>query len=130
MKKFAVMLVLGILLANTTAFAETINEADTGLCETIKYALINTFRKPVDKEITEIYKDDKNAPEGLTWASYDTKILKIKQLYGIGGGYEITLKVYPYYDAHMSYGIDEVVVDTRGKLISYEASKNISLKFN
>ena len=125
MKKFAVMLMVGMLLiiSNTTVNAITINEADTELCETLKYALINTLRKPVDKAIAEIYKDDKGAPEGLTWASYDTEMLKIKQLYGVGGGYEITLKVYPYYGAHMSYGEDEVVVGTRGKLISYKHLK-------
>ena len=125
MKKFAVILMVGMLLAisNTTVNAQTINEADTELCETLKFALINTLRKPVDKAIAEIYKNDKDAPEGLTWASYDTEILKIKQLYGIGGGYEVTLKVYPYYRAHMSYGEDEVVVDTRGKLISYKHLK-------
>ncbi|AGK55220.1 DUF3888 domain-containing protein [Bacillus sp. 1NLA3E] len=80
---------------------ETINEADTELCETVKMALISSLREPVDKAIVEIYKDDEDVPEGLTWASYDTEILKIKQLYGISGIYEITLKVYPYYRAHM-----------------------------
>ena len=125
MKRYASILVIGMLLviANTTVNAKTINEADTELCETLKYALINTLRQPVDKAIAEIYKDDKDAPEGLTWASYDTEILKIKQLYGVGGLYEITLKVYPYYDAHMSYGIDEIVVDTSCKLISYKHLK-------
>ena len=125
MNKFAVMLMVGMLLVtpNTIVNAKTINEADTDLCGTVKYALINTLRQPVDKAITKIYKGDKNAPEGLTWASYDTEILKIKQLYGVGGGYEITLKVHSYYDAHMSYGIDEIVVDTSGKLISYKYLK-------
>lgn len=125
MKKFAVMLMVGMILviSNTTVNAKTINEADTELCETLKYALINTLRKPVDKAIAEIYKDDKDAPEGLTWASYDTEILKIKQLYGVGGGYELTLKVYPYYGAHMSYGIDEVVINTQGELLGYKHLK-------
>lgn len=102
---------------------EPILEAEIGLCETYRYALINSLREPVDKAIAEIYKVDKDAPEGLTWASYDTDILKIKQLYGIGGLYEITLKIYPYYDAHMSYGIDEVVVNTSGELKSYKHLK-------
>ena len=125
MKKFAIMLLVGMFLvsSNTTVYSKTINEADTELCETLRYALINRLRQPVDKAIADIYKDDKDAPEGLTWASYETEILKIKQLYGVGGGYEITLKVYPYYGAHMSYGIDEVVVDTSGKLISYKHLK-------
>ncbi len=122
------MLMVGMILviSNTTVNAKTINEADTELCETLKYALINTLGKPVDKAIAEIYKDDMDAPEGLTWDSYDIEILKIKQLYGVGGGYEITLKAHPYYDAHMSYGIDEIVVDTRGKLISYKHLKTYS----
>jgi hypothetical protein len=125
MKKIAVILMVGMFLviSNTTINAKTINEADTELCETLKYALISILREPVDKAIVEIYKDDKNAPEGLTWATYDTEILKINQLYGVGGLYEITLRVHPYYRAHMSYGIDEVVINTRGELISYKHLK-------
>lgn len=125
MKKFAVMLMIGMLfvISNKTVNAKTINEADTELCETLKYALIGSLREPVDKAINEIYKDDKNAPEGLTWASYETEILKIKQLYGVGGLYEITLKIYPYYRAHMSYGEDEVVINTMGELISFKHLK-------
>ena len=101
---------VGVFLAtcnwtvNAKTKTKTINEADTELSETLKMALINSNRKLIDKAISEIYKNDKNAPEGLTWDSYDTEILKIKQLYGIGGLYEITLKVYPYYRADMSYG--------------------------
>lgn len=67
---------------NTPVHSATINETDTELCEAFKCALIS---KPIDKAIVEIYKDDKDAPEGLTWVSYDTEILKIKQLYRIGG---------------------------------------------
>lgn len=117
------MIGMFLVITYTRVNAKTINEADTGLCETLKMALISSHREPVDKAITEIYKNDKNAPVGLTWASYDTEILKIKQLYGIGGLYEITLKVYPYYRAHNSYGDDEVVINTRGKLISYKHLK-------
>jgi len=125
MKKFSVVLMIVLLLAsiNTPVYGKTINEADTKLCDTLKYALINSLREPVDKAIAEIYKDDKNAPEGLTWAAYDTEILKIKQLFGIAGLYEITLKVYPYYRAHMSYGEDKVVINTNSELISYKHLK-------
>ncbi|QOY34679.1 DUF3888 domain-containing protein [Anaerobacillus isosaccharinicus] len=121
MKKFSVMFMIGLLFVfpNLTVNAKTINESDTELCETLKYALIGSLREPVDKAIVEIYKDDKNAPEGLTWATYDTEILKIKQVYGVGGLYELTLKIYPYYQAHMSYGEDEVVINTMGELISF-----------
>ena len=125
MRKLAVMLMVGMfwVIAHITVDAKTINEADTELCETLKYALIGSLREPVDKAIVEIQKDDKKAPEGLTWAAYDTEILKIKQLYGIGGLYEITLKVQPYYRAHISYGEDEVVINTNGELISYKHLK-------
>lgn len=105
------------------AFAETINEADTELCETVKYALVSSLIKPVDEAIEQIYKDDKNAPIPLSWASYDTELLKIRQVYGVGGLYELTLKVNPYYGAHNSYGVDEVVVNSRGKLISFKHLK-------
>jgi hypothetical protein len=125
-KKLAVILMIGIFLVinYTSVNAKTVNEADTELCETLKMALISSNRKPVDKAISKIYKDDKKAQElGLTWASDGTEILKIKQLYGIGGLYEITLKVYPYYRAHNSYGEDEVVINTNGELISYKHLK-------
>ena len=115
-----------LVISNTTVNAKTINEADTELCETLKYALINSLREPIDKAIVEIYKEDKDVPEGLTWASYDTEILKIEQLYGVGGIYEITLKVYPYYRAHMTYGEDKIVVSSDGKLIEYEHLKTYS----
>jgi Protein of unknown function (DUF3888) len=125
MKKFVVLLWIGLFLltSNTLVSAKTINEADTKLSETLKYALISSLNKPVDQAISEIYKEDKNAPKGLTWASYDTEILKVKQVYGIGGLYELTLKVYPYYRAHNSYGEDEVVINTMNELISYKHLK-------
>ncbi|MEH6939997.1 DUF3888 domain-containing protein [Bacillus sp. JJ664] len=112
MKRIVVFLivVMVLVISNTKANAKTINEAETELSDTLKLALINSLREPVDKAIIDIYKDDKNAPKHLTWASYETEMLKIKQLSGIGGLYEITLKVYPYYRAHISYGEDEVVI--------------------
>ena len=120
---FLVMIITFFSFTNNQVHAEPILEAETGLCETYRYALINSLREPVDKAIVEIYKDDPNAPEGLTWATYDTEILKIKQVYGVGGLYEITLKVYPYYRSHMGYGEDEVVINTVGKLIKYKHLK-------
>ncbi|MEH7388597.1 DUF3888 domain-containing protein [Bacillus sp. JJ1521] len=126
LKRFLVMLLVGIILVIpiTTINAKTINEADTELSETLKMALISSNRNPVDKAITEIYKDDKKAQKlGLSWASWGTEILKIKQVYGIGGLYQITLKVYPYYGAHNGYGEDEVEINTNGELISYKHIK-------
>ncbi|GGM42484.1 hypothetical protein GCM10011351_30600 [Paraliobacillus quinghaiensis] len=125
MKKAAVILVLVIIFVShhTPVQSKTINEADTELCDTLKYALINSLRDPIDKAITEIYSDDKDAPEGLMWISYDTEILKINQLYGVGGEYEITLKVKPFYRAHITYGEDLIVVNSDGELISYDHLK-------
>lgn len=123
MKKISFTLVLiGICLVtfNTSAYSKTINDSDTPLRKTLGYALINTLREPIDEAIAEIYKDDKNAPEGLTWATYDTEILKVKQLNGIGGAYEITLKVRPYYRAHNTYGEDIVIVNTNRELVDFE----------
>ena len=113
-----------LVISNRTVNAEIINEADTELCETVKMALISSLSEPVDKAIVEIYKDDKKAQElGLSSDAFQTELLKIKQVYGIGGLYEITLKVYPYYAAHNTYGEDEVVINTNGKLISYKHLK-------
>lgn len=125
MKKIVTSLLLALCLVsnNTPVFSQTINEADTELCDTLKYALINSLREPIDNAITEIYKFDKDAPEGLTWASYQTEIIKIKQSNGIGGLYEITLKVSPYYRAHITYGEDIVIVSDDGKLLDYKHLK-------
>lgn len=122
MKKLTVILILLMFLVSylTPVFSQTINEADTESCETLKYALINSLREPIDEVISEIYQDDENAPEGLTWASYATDILKIKQSNGEGGAYEITLKVMPYYRAHITYGEDIIVVSADGELINYK----------
>lgn len=123
LKKTAFLLLLFFFSSNDVFNAETINEADTELCETVKMALISSNRKPVDKAIAKIYKNGKGTPKDLTWASWETEILKIKQLYGIGGLYEITLKVYPYYGAHNGYGEDEVVINTNGDLIRFKHLK-------
>lgn len=133
MKKLIVLLLLALCLVGygTPAYSQTLNEADTELCDTLKYALINTLREPIDKAIAEIYQDDKNAPEGLTWASYDTEILKIRQMNGIGGAYAITLKVLPYYRAHNTYGEDIVIVSSNGELIEYKHLKTFPIvEFN
>lgn len=100
-------------------------EADTDFCETIKYALINSLRPTVDKAIEEIYKNSPKQPE---WAAWDTKITKVKQLYGVGGAYEITLRINTYYGPHISYGIDEVTVEVGGgnpKLLSFKHIKDL-----
>lgn len=112
-----------IVMSNTTANAKTINEAETDLCDTLKLALTNSLREPIDKAIVEIYKDDKNAPKDFRWDNTGAEILKIKQVYGIGGLYEITIKIEPFYNAHISYRIDEIVVNSNGELIRYKHLK-------
>nr|WP_275887821.1 DUF3888 domain-containing protein [Bacillus sp. P14.5] len=83
---FIFILMLSLTNLDTNHYANAvINEADTKLCDTFKYALISSLREPVDEAVAEIYKDDKEAPENLVWASYDAEILKVNQLYGVGG---------------------------------------------
>ncbi|MYL54928.1 DUF3888 domain-containing protein [Pontibacillus yanchengensis] len=125
MRKFSfiIIVVMFLTVANSPVNAKPINEADTGLYYTLYYALMSSLREPVDKAIVEIYKDDKNAPRDLRWDATGAEILKIKQVYGIGGLYEITLKIMPFYRAHITYGIDEVVINTNGELISYKHLK-------
>lgn len=120
-KYFLVVLIVMFISFQTTVYSQTINNADTELCDTLKYAFINNLKEPIDEAIKEIYKDDAFAiNERLSWAPFQTDILEIKQLNGVGGEYEVTLKIYPYYRAHNTYGEDIVVVNTGGELISYE----------
>ena len=83
---------------------------------------LSSLREPV-KSNSSIYKDDATVPEGLRWDFTWANLLKIKQVYGVGGLYEITLKIMPFYQAHITYEIDKVVIDTNGELISYKHLK-------
>ncbi|MED1607585.1 DUF3888 domain-containing protein [Cytobacillus kochii] len=47
----------------------------------------------------------------------------MEQVYGTGGLYNITLKIYFYYRAHITYGEDLVVVNSEGELPSYKHMK-------
>jgi Protein of unknown function (DUF3888) len=103
--------------------AETINEADSSLCDTITYAFIQSLSDPIGEAVGKIYKD---FPEVVSWMAYDTKILKIKQLYGVGGAYEVTLKIFPYYGPHNYIGEDKVKIrvnSSNNLLIGYEHLK-------
>jgi hypothetical protein len=58
--------------------------------------------------LAEIYKD---APRGIPqWAGWETEIINIKQLHGIGGSYAVIVRVYPYYGPHIGNGIDEITI--------------------
>ncbi|MFC4323180.1 hypothetical protein [Litchfieldia salsa] len=57
MKKIVVRLMallVVLVICSTPACANITNEAETELCETLKLALINSLREPVDKAIVEI----------------------------------------------------------------------------
>jgi Protein of unknown function (DUF3888) len=125
LKKIRLLIILTIYMFSfyQPVSASPLNEADTELCDTLKNALISSLREPIDKAVKIIYKNDKHAPEGLTWAAYQTEMLKIKQLYGAGGDYEITLMVKPYYRAHITYGENVITVRTDGKLVGYKHIK-------
>ncbi|MFJ7975964.1 DUF3888 domain-containing protein [Peribacillus sp. NPDC096379] len=76
--------------------------------EMFKYALIRSLGSSIDKALAEIYKD---APKGIPqWAGWDTKIINIKQLHGVGGSYEVIVRVHPYYGPHIGNGIDEITI--------------------
>ncbi|MBB6452794.1 hypothetical protein HNQ94_001240 [Salirhabdus euzebyi] len=127
MSRFTVVLFIfaWLISANSSVYANSVNvnETESELSEALGFALIRSLTKPINQAIKEIYKNDKNAPEYLSWDAFSTEILKIKQLYGIGGAYEITLKVKPYYRAHNTYGEDRIVVSADGELIRYEHLK-------
>jgi Protein of unknown function (DUF3888) len=105
MKKYIIVFLFVYLLIVPKVEGITINEADTELCE--RFAFIMSLSNPIDTAVKDLYKD---YPEVVSWAAYDTKILKIKQLYGVGGAYEVKLKIFPYYGAHNGIGEDEIVV--------------------
>lgn len=125
-KKIVVILIVGLslIVSDTQVNAKPINEADTKLCDTLSYALMSSLREPVDKGIVEIYKHDEHAPKGgLRWDATGAEIIKIKQVYGIGGLYEITIKIQPFYHAHNTYGEDIITVNTNDELVSYKHLK-------
>jgi Protein of unknown function (DUF3888) len=125
-RMFQILLVL-VILQPTIVEAHPINEAETPWEKTLEYTLIQSLSEPITKAIVEIYKD---SPEQVSWAPYLTKIKKIKQLQGIGGSYEVTLIVLPYYGAHNTIGLDEVTIRVAHEvyLISYKHLKSYPIR--
>lgn len=115
-----VVMQFSIFAGHIHVTAEAKNKADTELCDTLTLALMSSLRKPIDQAVAEIYQSDGNAPDGLTWAPFQAELIEIEQVYGAGGLYNITLKIYPYYRAHITYGEDLVVVNSDGELLSYK----------
>ncbi|PEW65099.1 transcriptional regulator [Bacillus cereus] len=125
MKKILIVLsiLMFIISYSTFSFQANAKEPDNAM---VKYALIRSLSPSIDKALTEIYK---NATEGIpSWAGWDTKIMNIKQLYGIGGTYDVKVRVSPYYGPHIGHGIDEITVrvDASGQqLIEYKHIQDI-----
>jgi hypothetical protein len=89
--------------------------------EKMNYALIMSLSPSINKALSEIYKDSsKGTPQ---WGGWETEILVIDQLFGVGGSYDVTLNVHPYYGEHTGEGIDEIKirVESSGqKIIHYK----------
>lgn len=121
MKRVVMVCLMAVLFSTFTASAraKTINETDTTLCEAYKLALIRSLAAPVEEAIEKIYKQDPDAPEQLSWDAFSTEVMEMKQVHGVGGSYEVTLLIKPYYRAHITYGEDQVVVTTEGELVAF-----------
>jgi hypothetical protein len=105
-KKILVSICLSVFILIFSLPVQAIEKETTN--EMIKFALIRSLEPSIDKALAEIYKD---APKGVPqWAGWDTEIINIKQLYGIGGAYEVTVIVHPYYGPHIGNGIDEISI--------------------
>ncbi|OAK26515.1 transcriptional regulator [Bacillus wiedmannii] len=125
MKKILIVLsiLMFIISYSTFSFQANAKEPDNDI---VKYALIRSLSPSIDKALTEIYND---ATKGIpSWAGWDTEIMNIKQLYGIGGAYDVKVRVSPYYGPHIGYGIDEITVrvDASGQqLIEYKHIQDV-----
>lgn len=83
------------------------NETET-TNEMVKYALIVSLAPSINKALVDIYKDpSKGVPQ---WAGWETEIVNLKQLNGVGGSYEVTVRVHTYYGPHTGDGIDEITI--------------------
>jgi Protein of unknown function (DUF3888) len=123
---FQILLVL-VIFQPMIVEAHPINEADTPWEKTLEYTLIQSLSEPITKAIDEIYK---NSPEQASWTPYLTKIKKIKQLDGVGGFYDVTVRVSPYWGAHNTIGLDEVTIRVAHEvyLISYKHLKSYPIR--
>lgn len=99
-KRFiSVLIILVVITSTIVVQAHKVNQLPDKLeRDKMYYALMMSLSPSIDKALLEIYKD---APKGVPqWAGWDTTILKIDQLQGVGGSYDVTLQVRPYYGAH------------------------------
>jgi hypothetical protein len=81
----------------------------------LDYSLIMSISPSINKALSEIYKD---SPEGVPqWGGWDTEIVEIDELFGVGSSYDVTVKVHPYYSDHIIQGEVEIKVrlETNGQ---------------
>ena len=94
--------------------------------EKMNYALIMSVSPSIKQALSEIYKDSsKGVPQ---WGGWDTEILEIEELFGVGGSYDVTVKVFPYYGASIGQGEDKIKirVEKNGqKVISFKHLQDI-----
>ncbi|MGG2065044.1 DUF3888 domain-containing protein [Bacillus sp. S14(2024)] len=59
----------------------------------------------------------KDASKGVPqWAGWETELINVKQLNGVGGAYEVTVRVHPYYGTHTGIRKVRIVAqELRGK---------------
>lgn len=78
----------------------------------VKFALIRSLSPSIEITLEEIYK---NTKEGvLSWAGWDTELLEVRQLYGVGGAYDVKVRIHPFYGPHIGNGYsDEITVRLR-----------------
>jgi Protein of unknown function (DUF3888) len=127
MKRIFILLLVLVIIKPVIVEARPINQADTPWEKTLEFTLINSLSEPITNAINEIYKD---SPEQVSWAPYLAKIKKIKQLEGVGGSYEVTLIVLPYYGAHNTIGLDEITVRVAHEvyLVNYKHLKSYPIR--
>ena len=77
--------------------------------EKLNNSLIMSISPSINKALSEIYKD---SPKGVPqWGGWDTEIVVINELFGVGSSYDVTVKVHPYYSNHIIQ--DEVEIKIR-----------------
>ena len=92
-KKLITFFIMLLIIASTnTVQANNSNQANKNSVnhEKLYYALIMSLSPSIEKAIFDTYKD---ASEGIPqWAGWDTKILEVQQLQGVGGSYDVTVE--------------------------------------
>jgi len=110
-KKLITFFIMLLIVTSTLAVQASNSNQDNknpATQEKLYYALIMSLAPSIEEALSDTYKDvSKGIPQ---WAGWDTEILEIKQLQGVGGAYDVTVEVRPYYGALIGEGIDEIEI--------------------